>query len=421
MKISDLHPLLQIPYPNTQGYGIEKGQKPELANVAFVIPPPPGNQAPARLKMDLLRGANEIFNKLPRLENLNEFDRLVLSLLIRREALQSSRLEGAFSTIEQVLTPFAQSVDDEKSARASIVAYAHALEKSFEEVKTKGIGIFTEGLLRELHKEMMERDPEFRGEPGVFRNEIGSGVYATIGGLSRIETSVYNPVPPKHLLKSLHEHLAWMTDEESIEMSRAGLAPGLAVRMARGHWHFEAVHPFTDGNGRVGRMLMVLQMAAEGMTPLYLSGYIEAKKQDYYYALKTAQMKLDETPLIHFICESIIESYDESQKTKKALVELPLIWTERVMTRQDSAAKKMFSLLIESPILSVKFVQEKLGISQPAAKRAIDQLVAGKILRERTGQGRNRIFAAEEVVELLARPFGELTSTSILRAQKHLG
>lgn len=366
--------------------------------------------------MDFLRAANETFRKLPRLDALNDLDRLVLSLLVRREALQSSRMEGTVSTIEQVLTPITQVEGKEKSARASVIAYAHTLEKYFEKVRTKGTGIFTESLVREMHQEMMSRDPEFRGKPGIFRNEIGAGVYVSIGGLSRLENSIYNPVPPKYLLKTLHEHLNWMTDEESIELSGAGMAPGLVIRMARGHCHFEAIHPFTDGNGRVGRMLMVLQMAAEGFTPLYLSGFIEAKKQAYYLALETAQMKLNEAPLLHFLCEAIVESYDESQKTKKSLIDLPEIWAHRVPVRQDSGAHNLFSLLLETPLVTVNLVKEKLGISQPAARGAIDRLVAGKILRERTGQARNRIFAAEEVIELLARPFGEMTSTAIARA-----
>ncbi len=416
MKLTDLHPHLRVPYPNEQGFGCEKGLPSELSNIWFVIPPPPENTAPKGLKMDLLRAANETLNQLPRLENLNDLDRLVLGLLVRREALQSSRMEGTWSTIEQVLTPANQIEKEEKSARASVVAYAHTLEKSFEQATIKGLHIFTEDLIREMHKEMMSRDPEFRGLPGVFRSEIGPGVYATIGGLNRPENSVYNPVPPKYLQKTLQDNIVWLTDEENIELSRAGMAPGLMVRMARGHWHFEAVHPFTDGNGRVGRMLMVLQMAAEGIAPLYLSGFIEAKKQDYYDSLKSAQMQLNEVPLIHFLCEAIIESFDESQKTKKALIQLPELWSARARFRQDSAAQRMLSLLLEAPLVTVKYVQEKLEISQPAAKRAIDQLQEAKILRERTGLSRNRIFAAEEVIELLARPFGELTETALLRA-----
>lgn len=420
MKLTDLHPLLRRPYPNEHGYGVEKGRPSELANIWFVIPKTPENSPPSGLKMNLLKTANETLNKLPSLNSLSDLDRLILSLLVRREALQSSRMEGTWSTIEQVLSPASQIEDEEKSARASVVAYAHVLEKSFKEAIRKGPKIISENLIREMHSEMMSRDPSFRGLPGAFRNEIGSGVYATIGGLSRPENSVYNPTPPEHLRQALENSIHWMTNEENIELSRAGMAPGLIVRLARGHWHFEAVHPFTDGNGRVGRMLMVLQMVTEGIAPLYLSGFIEAKKQDYYSALKAAQMQLNEAPLIHFLCEAIIESFDEAQKTKTALLSLPALWSLRAHFRQNSAAQKMLILLLEMPLVTVKLVQEKLNVSQPAAKRAIDQLVNAHILRERTGLARNRIFAAEEVVELLGRPFGELTETALGRAMSIL-
>lgn len=415
MKLLDLHPLLQNPYSQNTGYGVEKGPE-NLRHIWFVIPKPPVNVAPQGLQTDLLRAANQTLQKLPRLEVIDEMDKLILSLLVRREAVQSSRMEGTFSTIEQVLAP-PSSLDFEKSASSSVLAYAHCLENALNQVMNGGISTIGIPMIRSLHKEMMSRDPEFQGVAGVFRNEIGSGVYATIGGLSRVETSTYNPSPPSYIPHLLEDHFAWMLNEDDIEMSRAGLAPGLLVRLAQQHSHFEAIHPFTDGNGRVGRMLMTLMIASEGYAPLYISGYIEAKKQAYYQALQFAQMKLDETPLVHFICEAIVESYDEAFKTKQALEELPVFWQGRVLTRRDSATRNLFFVLLENPIVTVKLVQEKLNISQPAAKKAIDQLVHGGILRERTGQARNRVFAAEEVIEVLARPFGDLTENALERAR----
>jgi Fic family protein len=421
MKRTDLHKKLQVKYPNEQGYGIEKGPPPNLENVWFVIPPPPSEEAPLGLSAILLRKANDVLNSLQQLDTLTDLDRLVLGLLVKREALQSSRMEGTFSTIDQLLTPRDQMNKKEKSAQASVVAYAHVLEKSFSLASKKGLQIFSEDLLRKLHVEMMSRDPDFRGKAGLFRDEVGKNNYATIGGLNRPENSTYNPVPPKYLRKCLRQNLDWMKDEDRLEMSRAGMAPGLVVRMARGHWHFEAIHPFSDGNGRVGRMLMVLHMVSEGFAPLYISGYIEVKKKDYYLSLQAAQMQCQEAPLVHFLCKAIIESSQEAEKTKAALLSLPDRWIEQANFRQGSAALRALKVVLESPILSVKLLEKRLKISQPAAKRAIDQLCNAKILRERTGMGRNRIFAAEEVIELLARPFGESTTNAIERAACLLG
>ncbi len=418
MKLTDLSPQLQLPYPNEQGFGVEKGKTPELKNIWFVIPRPPAKENPQKLSSAILRKANDVLNAIQRLDSLTGLDQLVLGLLLRREALQSSRMEGTFSTIDQVLTPASSIEKKQKSAQNSISAYAHVLESFFVKASTKGVQIFSEDLLRKVHIEVMSKDPNFRGKAGLFRDEVGKNNYATIGGLSRPESSIYNPTPPKYVQRCLKQNLDWMKDEEGLELSRAGMAPGFVVRLARGHSHFEAVHPFSDGNGRVGRTIMVLHMVTEGFAPLYISGFIEAHKKEYYQSLQLAQMKLQDAPLIHFICEALVESFHESENTKKALIGLQLQWAKRADFRKGSAALYSLPVLLETPILSVRLLQDRLKISQPAAKRAIDQLCAAKILNERTGFDRNRIFAAEEVIELLARPFGENPDHAIERAAK---
>ncbi|HPI40690.1 MAG TPA: Fic family protein [Pseudobdellovibrionaceae bacterium] len=417
MKVRDLHPKLQKRYPNDQGYGIVKGLHPEISNIWFVVPKALDRLSPTGIKIDLLREAHATLKKLPSIDELKGRDRLILSLLVRREAVQSSRMEGTFSTIDQVLTPLSEFTNREKSARSSVIAYASVLEKALEISKKKGSEVFTKKLLRELHKEMMRWDPHFMGKPGLFRNEIENGVYVRIGGF-RFENSIYNPTPPEYIQLKIAEHLSWLTDQEGLELSRAGMAPGLMVRLARGHWHFEAIHPFTDGNGRVGRMLMMLQMVTEGIVPLYLSGFIEANKQNYYLALNKAQSKLDEAPLVNFLCEAVIESFKEVQKTKQAIFDLENKWQKIGQFRQKSGAERLLPFILEYPVLTVKLVQEKLKISQPAAKRAIDQLQKLKILNERTGQVRNRLFASEEILELLARPFGEPVELALARSSQ---
>lgn len=415
MNRTSLHPKLQVPYSDKTQMGVEKGAA-ELSNHWFVVPPSPSRAAPPDLNSARLKRAHGVLQTLATPEKMSNLDRLVLALLVRREALQSSRIEGTFSTIEQVLTPVENFRQGEKSARASVVAYAHALETAVHQARRMGPKVFTLTLLRKLHKELMAKDPDYRGRPGLFRHEIGKGVYVTIGGLGRPENSTFNPAPPKHIKRCLKEHLDWLGDDLLIEMSQAGMAPSLVTRMARSHGHFEAIHPFLDGNGRVGRMLMALQMVTEGYTPLYLSGYIEAKKIEYYRCLQEFQTKLNEKPLIHFVADAIVESNDEALRTKAGLQSLPNLWQSRGNFRADSAALKSLQHLLAHPILSAKELQKLLGVSQPATKRAIDQLQEAKILRERTGLGRNRIYAAEAVIEILARPWGENVETALARA-----
>lgn len=296
-------------------------------------------------------------------------------------------------------------------------AYAHALESAFAKAAADGVGVFRPELRREMHSELMSHDPDYRGKPGLFRHEIGAGVYATIGGLGRPEEPTFNPAPPERLERSLKQTLEWMSDEAAIEMSRAGMGPGFVVRLACAHWHFEAVHPFSDGNGRVGRMLMALQMICDGYAPLYLSGYIEAHRKGYYDSLQAAQMKRNEAPLVHYLCEALGAAWEEARKTKAALLALPERWQQRGRFRAKSAARRALTELLEVPILTQRILQDRLGVSHAPALNAIDQLCAAGILRERTGMSRNRVFAAEEVIELLARPFGEPPETALEKAK----
>ncbi len=135
----------------------------------------------------------------------------------------------------------------------------------------------------------------------------------------------------------------------------------LAVRMALGHSHFEAIHPFSDGNGRVGRMLLALQMSCSG--------------------------------------------------------KLPGLWLKRGTFRENSASARALTWLLSNPIFTAKQLSQELAVSPPAANRAIEQLRSRKIVRERTGRQSSRVFAAEEVIELLSRRFGDDPELALQRAQ----
>jgi Fic family protein len=215
--------------------------------------------------------------------------------------------------------------------------------------------------------------------------------------------------------------MAWLKDEELIELGEAGMGIPLAARMAISHSHFEAVHPFPDGNGRVGRILMTLQMAAHGLTPLYLSGFIEEEKSHYSQALQEAQKKLRYGKIVELICQAIIESHKEAQRTKQLISGLPTSWQERAGFRDQSAARRILKHLISHPIFTARDIARILKISPPAANRAANQLLEKKIVRQRSQGNWGRVFAAEEVIELLSRRFGEDPRLALTRANELLG
>ena len=178
--------------------------------------------------------------------------------------------------------------------------------------------------------------------------------------------------------------------------------------MAIAHSQFEAVHPFRDGNGRVGRLLLPLIMAAEDRTPLYLSPYIEKHKEAYYTSLKAAQQRLEWHEPAGFLADAIVGTADELLVTRDALAALSKLWRTRRKFRQGSAALRALDVLPHYPVLTIKRLADILAVSVPAATQAIDPLVEGGMLTERTGYARNRVFVSREALSIINRPFGEM-------------
>lgn len=393
MKRADLAPALIVrlkryPAPHDSHYG--------------VVPLPPPAEPPTILGLrDRYEAA---IGALARLETLSaELGNgwLVSRLLTRREAVTSSAIEGTNSTLDELLVVEEAAEEDatpRQRAADQVRDYAKALERLVPEARQQGTTIFTDKLISRLHAAVMQADPDFRGIPGQIRDTV---VWIGPPG-SGIAYSTYNPVPPEDVSRCLEESLAYMRGEAD-----ALLPPSIITRMAVAHAHFEAVHPFTDGNGRVGRLLLPLLMAADGHTPVYLSPYIEAHKPDYYEALKATQQRLEWPEMIGFVADAITATVAELDETRKALARLRTIWEARRRFRANSASLRALDVLPSYPVITMGRLASLLDVTFPAASTAIVQLQEVGILRERTGYQRNRIFAAEEVLTVINRPFGE--------------
>ncbi|MCQ4159872.1 Fic family protein [Roseomonas sp. GC11] len=393
MKRADLAPALiarlkRYPAPYDSHYG--------------VVPLPPPAEPPAILG---LRDRYETaIGALARLEALAAElgdGWLVSRLLARREAVTSSAIEGTNSTLDELLL-IEETAEEEAAPRQQAAGqvrdYALALERLMPEARRLGTAMFTRDLVSRLHGAVMQADPDFPGVPGQIRETV---VWIGPPG-SGIAYSTYNPAPPEDVPACLEESLAYMRGEAD-----ALLPPSIITRMAVAHAHFEAVHPFTDGNGRVGRLLLPLLMAAERHIPVYLSPYIEAHRRDYYDALKAAQQRLAWQEMIGFIASAITATVAELDETRKALARLRAIWEARRRFRVNSASLRALDILPSYPVITTGRLAGLLGVTFPAASAAIGQLQEVGILRERTGYQRNRIFAAEEVLTVINRPFGE--------------
>lgn len=406
MNRKELHPIINIEYSQDNRFGLEKGQIAKYSHIYFVIPPSIpqilkiGSYGDASRLSSALTKGHKALNALKPLEDMDAIDNLMSRLLAKSEAVASSRMEGTFSTIHEVFTLAPDASSDTKS----VIGYAHALDSLIENLsmnKHKGVNA---KLFTDIHVQIAKHDPAFSGPVGKFRH---NDQYAWIGRL-RIEESTYNPAPPAHVQWLMDNCIEWLADVNVQDEGDAGISRllTLPVRMAIAHAHFEAIHPFTDGNGRVGRCIWPMQMVLAGYSPLYLSGYVEAEKRSYISALEAFQKRLDLLPMIEFIGDALQESFRETQASRRALLELPCIWKVRAAPRKNSAADRLLDRLVEQPVISVKDVMALLSISEPAAWRAVGQLEKAGILNETTGHQRDRKYSASEVLKILGRPFG---------------
>jgi DNA-binding transcriptional ArsR family regulator len=139
---------------------------------------------------------------------------------------------------------------------------------------------------------------------------------------------------------------------------------------------------------------------------LYLSGYVETEKSEYSAALQEAQKQLSYRRIIDFVCRAIIACTEEETATRQVLERLPNMWQERGRFRAGSSAARALKLLVRMPVINVKSLASELAVSVQAASQGLQRLEKAGVVRDRSGQGRGRIFVAEEVISVLARPFG---------------
>jgi Fic family protein len=367
---------------------------------ALALVPPP---TPKHLQLPGLRGeiakAHEALGRLQAsvasLPNRN----LVTRTLDRREAVRSSQIEGTSSDIDEVFTFEATGSDDGLPSDVVVTLnYVRALEYGLQEVGRDGIRALTVDLIKELHARLMEGVRAYGAPPGELRTRQN-----WIGGV-RIYDAKFVPPPPARVLECLQDLvnvLQYVPDEEDF------FEVPLVMRMAIVHAQFETIHPFLDGNGRVGRILLPLMLAAEGYPPVYLAGFLKANQDMYYQTLGAVQLRGEWTEWVRFVAAGVEIACRESMQTADELSALLGRWKERITTlklRQDAAANRLPDFLIGTPVVTANQVRQALEIAFPAAYRALAQLQELGIVESLTDQKRNRVFIAREVVQLLNRP-----------------
>lgn len=323
---------------------------------------------------------------------------MVTRTLARREAVRSSQIEGTRTNLHQLLTYEATRgmnglpVDVKVTER-----YVEALQRGLTRIRQQGRAAIDSGLIHELHATLMQ------DEAGKIRVGAYRGHQAWIGTGRRIEDASFVPTPAEYIQECMDEMTENILQYAPQEDEQGALT--LVAQLAIAHAQFETIHPYEDGNGRTGRLLLPLMLAAEGYPPLYLSGLLLRAREAYYSALLSVQLRGDWEPWTTLLIACVVEACNESIDIAQDLVALCTKWEEQLSGyRSDSAMRRLPRFLLGHPVVSVQQVVEGLGVSQPAANAALNKLVTEGILSLVDQRRWGRVFQSTEILERLDRP-----------------
>ncbi len=321
-------------------------------------------------------------------EHVPDID-IFIVMHVAKEATQSSRIEGTQTSIEEVLKKKSEIAPERKDDWQEVQNYIEAMNTSINELKNLPMST---RLLKQAHKILMT---DVRGEhknPGEFRKSQN-----WIGGATLKDASF---IPPVHT-----EINGLMSDLENFLHNDRIDVPVL-IRTGIAHYQFETIHPFLDGNGRIGRLLITLNLVSSGLLSkpsLYLSEYIEKNRRLYYDNLDLVRRQNNMSQWIKFFLAGVIETSKKGIDTFKSILKLKAqIEEEKLVTLGSRLprAKMLMKYLFKKPVVTAHEVKEQLGISLPTANSLLADFENLKILEEKTGWKRNREFEFAEYLYL---------------------
>lgn len=313
---------------------------------------------------------------------------LFILMHVRKEASQSSKIEGTQTHIDDVILDVSQIDPEKRDDWQEVQNYVQAMSDAITELETLPLSV---RLLKKTHEILMQG---VRGEhkaPGEFRVSQN-----WIGGTS-IGNAIF--VPPHHeSVPELMGDLEKLWHNESIDV------PEL-IRIAISHYQFETIHPFLDGNGRIGRLLITLYLINRGILgkpSLYLSDYLEKNRIAYYDALTRVRISNDIIHWIIFFLDAVIETAQSSKKTFQKIMSLRNDLEAKMVTlgRRAEKARRLLLYLYKTPAVNGSSVARFLGVTPRAANGLIDEFVRLEILEEITGYQRNRLFVFRKYTQL---------------------
>ena len=321
---------------------------------------------------------------------------LYIKMHVKIEANKSSRIEGTRTTVEEDLLDVTDINPEKRDDWEEVQNYVKATNYGVERIKN-GFPVCTR-LIRELHKILMQG---VRGEhktPGEFRTSQN-----WIGG-SMPSNAVYVPPPHTEIAECLTDFEKFINNEE-ID------TPDL-IKIAILHYQFESIHPFLDGNGRIGRLLIPLYIQSKGMLDkscLYISDYIERNKDTYkdtYYDMLTrVRTHNDMIAWIKFFLEAVIETSKTAKEKFRNVVELTMEMDKVIVNLpvKSDNVKKVIDVLYNEPVINRKKLCDITKIKEGTIKNIINCLLENNIIVETTGYSRNQIFTFQKYTDLFLK------------------
>lgn len=303
----------------------------------------------------------------------------------------SSHIEGTQATLGELLAAEAGAAVDRSPADLREVGnYVVALEYGVDRMRTLPLSL---RLVRELHERLMRGVRGDTATPGEFRrsqNWIGPPG-------STIETASYVPPPPDQLMDCLGAWEKFLHDDAHPPLVHAALA----------HSQFEAIHPFLDGNGRVGRLLITLILLQRAVLPsplLYLSAWFDATRPEYYTRLAGVTERGEwEEWLAYFFKGAETQATDALERIRR-IDDLLSTWRERLVKSPSRLPERAIDLFAENPFWTVKTLATRLEVAFTSAQRAIDRLESAHIVTLTGDARRNRVYCARDLLQILEEP-----------------
>lgn len=354
-------------------------------------------EAPRRLALSdevikLLDEATGAVHRLGGVGRLVPNPHLLIGPHLRLEAVLSSRIEGTKTDVDQLLLFEAGKVPSQEAAddATEVNNYIRAMEHGLARVRD-GFPISAR-LFREMHELLLQGARGQHRRPGELRK---SPVW--IGG-STLDDAVFVPPPPEEMREALGDLEKYLHETDL----------PLLAQLAVAHYQFEVIHPFLDGNGRIGRLMIPLMLVLRDALPqplLYLSAFFEQHRSEYYDHLLITSQKGDLMPWIAFFLRGVRQQARDSEERTVRLVELQHQMRNKLLEEgRPNSVIRLAELLFAVPLVTAARVETLIGITRPTAQSALDALVERGDLSEITGRPRGRIYRADAIFDAVYGP-----------------